>query len=365
MPREQETGPACATNLVGDGFDFDSSSSSEDEAPASNGRVSARRAPSSSDDEPSYRNPARRVQGRSKSGGRTVRMHSLSGPTRVSAAAAAEAAAPSESDWKEVRVMYRLSSSLRELADGNKEALLKLSDKALQIFDDSPDKRSENHICGGMSVVEYDSTFPVSMHLDVNGVKADTPIKSFTSTGSSGAMTIRPKSSFSDVKGLQIAAGNLDMAEKSAFLRDYKGWNLNNVEQGITFAVNGENAFVEAGHPVISYFNAVLEEDGDDPLTEDDLLPGTNMFMTSAEDTRVCLASLKRTMQQRLQIQNLYNVSFALRRAHGEPDDDGNVAWDDAEEVLDGVQGQKTADALLDTKRTFYATVAYKFRTLD
>ncbi len=367
MPREKETGPACATNLVGDGFDFDSSSSSEDDnnGNVSNVRVSGRRAESSDDESSSRKAPARRVQGRSANEGRSIRMHSLSGTTRVSAAAAAEAVAPSDSDWKQVRISFRLATTLRQLANGESKAELKLSDKAMAIFDDSPDKRSENHICGGMSVVEYDNTFPATLHLDVMGVKADTPVKSFTSTGSSGALTFRPKSSFSGENGLKIAAGNVEMAEQSAFLRDYKGWNLNNVEKGITYAANGEQAFVEAGHPVVSYFNAVLEEDGEEPLTERDLIEGTNMFMTSAEDTRVCLASLKRTMQQRLQIQNLYNVSFGLRRAHGELDDEGNVAWDDEEEIFDGLQGRHTGDAILDAKRTFCATIAYKFRTLD
>ena len=93
------------------------------------------------------------------------------------------------------------------------------------------------------------------------------------------------------------------------------------------------------------------------------------MYMTSAEDTRACLASLKRTMQDRLKIQNLYNVSFSLSRAHGEVltegDDAGKIAWDDEEEILDGVQGRTTADVILDAKRTFYATIAYKYRTLD
>lgn len=368
MPRN-DPGPACATNLVGDGFDFDSSS--DEEAPVRKGRISGRQAAESSSDEEESRSnaSARRVQGRTgasaQANGRSVRVHSLSGPTRVSLHTASAAASPVELEWKEVSVSYRLSASLRELANGTKKPVLKLSDGAMKIFDNSDGKRSENHICGGVTVTDYDSTFPASLHLDVKGIKSGGSTNSFTQTGGSGALTVRPKASFSDVKGIEIAAGNMEMAQKSKFLHEYKGWNLNNVNNGVTFCADGTNAMIEGDHPIVAYYNAVLEQDGEEPLTEDDLLPGTNMFMAKALDVRECLASLKRTMQENLQIQNLYNVSFELSRAYGKPDDDGNIAWDDSDEIHEGVQGQKTADAILNAPRQFYATVTFKHRTLD
>ena len=370
MPRNGDNGPACGVNFVGDDLNFDDSSSSEDEVPLRNSRVSSR-ANDSSDEETQYQrkasSSARSVQGHSagRASG-SVRVHSLSGPSVMSAqaATAAAAATPLDSEWKEVRVSYRLCASLRELADGEVEPELKLSNNAMQIFDNSDKKRSENHICGGVSIVEYDSSFPASLHIDVDGIKSGAS-KSFTQSGTRGALTIRPRGSFSDARGIEIAAGNMVKAQKSAFLREYKGWTLNNVDDGITFCKDGVNAMVESNHPIVAYYNAVLADGGDDPIGEGDIIGGTSMFMAKVVDVDECLASLKRTMQESLQIQNLYDVAFKLSRAYGDAGDDGEIAWDDAVEVLDGVQGAKTGDAIMDQKRTLYMTAAFKVRTLD
>lgn len=74
------------------------------------------------------------------------------------------------------------------------------------------------------------------------------------------------------------------------------GWTIDDLDDGITYAANGEQAFVVKDHPVIAYFNRLLESQGEAPLTQDDFLEGTKLFMTSANDTRTCLADLKREL---------------------------------------------------------------------
>ena len=350
MSRKESGGPACAFDLAGD-----SDSDSEDEVQVRTGRSVGRE-----DAEDRSTASSRRVQGRAAG---SMRVHSLSGPSPVSAQAASEMV-QSDADWNEVRVSYRMCASLRELADGEVDPSLKLAASAMKIFDNS-ENRTENHICGGVRIVEFDSTFPASLHVDVEGLADAGTAKSFTQSGTCGALTMRPRASFSDARGIEVAAGNMEKAQKSAFLREYKGWNLNNVNKRITFCADGVNAMVESDHPIVAYYNSVLNEAGDDPIGDDDLIEGTTMFMAKVTDVNECLESLKRTMQENLQIQNLYNVSFKLRRAYGEAGDDGEIAWDDAEEVLDGVQSSKTGDAIMDQKRTLYMTAAFKVRTLD
>jgi hypothetical protein len=354
--RKPESGPVCAANFVGDDLNFESSSDDDTRA-----RVGTR-VDSSSDEEVQRKPVSRSVQARSA--GRSVRVHSLSGPTLMNAKAATTVASAVDSDWKEVSVSYRLVASLRELANGDVTPELKLSEKAMGIFDNSEHKRSENHICGGIAVTEYDSTFPVTLHVDVQGIKSSLA-NSFTHTGTRGALTIRPRGNFTSSKGIAVAAGNMEKADKSTFLRDYKNWNLNNIDGGITYCADGVNAMIEFGHPVVEFYNAVLISGGDDPIDENDLLRGTNMFMARVGDVNTCLTSLKKIMQENLQIQNLYGVSFKLSRAYGDSDTNNEIPWDDAAEVLDGVQVSKTSDAILDQKRTIYLKATFKVRTLD
>lgn len=356
--------PACGAGVNLDLGAFDtssdedhdqSSSSSEDEVRVSsrNRRRSSRRTPDSNHEAPS---------------GRVV-SHNLDGTKKyVRASAAMAAAAPNnENPWKEVEVQYYLCASLNDLESGAKEAVLKLSDRAMA-FGEKDGKRSQNHICGGVHVTEIDSTFPASLQLDVDGMKTDSPIKRMTHEGSSGALTIRPKSSFSDVEGIQIVTGNSNVADKSAFLRDYANWNPDNVDNGITYAEDedgDEQAFVKQGHPVISYFNEARRDAGQAPLTADELLEGTKLYMASAVDTRKCLAALKKAMSSRLQIQDLYKVQFKLRRARGEIAEGMDApAWNDPTEVGDAVHGQNSREALMKTPYKLYLGVKYKYKSL-
>ena len=354
--------PACGANVNLDLGAFDTSSDEDHDQSATSSEdevvVSSR----------SRRRSSRRSPAEDRSSGR-VAVHQLDGTQKfVRASAAVAAAAPIvENPWKEVEVQYYMCASLNDLESGAKDAVLKLADRAMA-FGGKDGNRTKNHICGGVHVTEIDSTFPCSLHLDVDGMETDSPIVRMTHEGSSGALTIRPKSSFSNPEGIQIVTGNSNVADKSAFLRDYATWTPDNVDTGITYAEDEdgeEQAFLKKGHPVISYFNEARRDAGEQPLTDENLLEGTKLFMASATDTRKCLAALKKAMSSRLQIQDLYKVQFNLRRARGEvAEGKTQPAWNDETEVGDAVHGQNSREALMKTPNKLYITVKYKYKSL-
>ena len=324
---------------------------------------------SSSEDEVQVASRSRRRKGSERAPKGRVAVQQLDGSKKfVRASAATAAVTPLNDDgWREVEIQYYLCASLNELAEGDKDPVLKLSDKALAFGEKEGAARTVHHICGGMSVTEYDSTFPATLQLDVDGIQTDPPVKRMTHEGSCGALTIRPKSTFSDPQGLQIASGNSQVADNSTFLKTYAGWNPDNVDNGITYAEDDdgeEQAFVKSGHPVISYFNEARRDAGEGALTDDDLLEGTKLYMASAGDTRKCLAALKKAMSSRLQIQDLYKVQFKLRRARGAIVGDSNQPeWNDATEVGDALS-DKSREVALNQPNKRYLTVKYKYKNL-
>ena len=267
-----------------------------------------------------------------------------------------------------VRVSYRLCASLNDLKKGKVQARLQLNKEAKNIFDSLENGRSKNHICAGLKVVEYSHNFPCSLQVDVAGLNGVESAKSFTQSGARGAVTLRPNAEFADeTNGVELTSGN-DRAHQSPFLQKYSGWNLNNVDKGITFASDGINALVEQNHPICEYYNASLKAQGQEPIGQRDLLAGTTLFMCKANDVKDCLESLRNGMTNNLKITDLHDVAFNIKRAYGEANDEGEIAWDDDEEIYDTLadtENPRARSGVMDKKRVLYLTAAFKMRALD
>jgi hypothetical protein len=360
MPGHHDDGesasPACGAAVNLDAFD----TSSEDESPNTRQERVADATPAAAAAPSSFGRTADANEG-------MVAVQTLEGTKFVKANAASLAGKEAEETWKTVDVQFYLSASLNELAEGAKAPELKISEHVKNAFGETNGERSKNHICGGISIVDIGSTFPVSLHLDVAGLDSPAPAKCMTADGSSGACTIRPHASFSHPVGKEIFAGNKAAAENSVFLKAYSGYTLDSVENGITYVEDedGEHALIKKSHPVIGLFNDARHQIGQGPLTEADLLDKTQLYIASAADTRKCLNILKGLMQKRLQIQNLYGVSFKLRRASGEIEEgQDQPAWNDLAEVGDGIQGQQSRERMLSQQNKLYVTAQYKYKSL-
>lgn len=288
-------------------------------------------------------------------------------------------------DWSEVKIAYYLSASMDDFAKGRVEPVMKLSDSAMAIFDESPETRTANHICGGVFVTEVKSDFPSTMHLDVDGVSAAPGTKSVTHEGSRGQFTVSPRMQFSSENGVLIAASNERKVEQMKFLQQFPGWNLGNINNGVQEVADSQgnvHALIDKNHPVVAYFNAARAKAKLGDLTDRDLMENTNFYQASPEDARTCMDSLKGSMRNRLQIQNLYDVSFRLRRARATVVDDADAADDDAaaaaegddvvvdrtwispDEVLDGVTRSTAPSHVMNAKHKIYVTAKILYRTL-
>lgn len=77
-----------------------------------------------------------------------------------------------------------------------------------------------------------------------------------------------------------------DQREESAPESKYRGWDISNIHEGITFV--DDIAFVKQDHPIICLYNAARE----DPLTEAELFGDTDTFVSSVRNVRKALDML-------------------------------------------------------------------------
>ncbi len=367
----------CASSKVGDTFDFSSSSEDDDDAGQrrDSGRSSSkgRRAGGS---RTANQGPAAAASANGSPQVRTRSMQTLNGPVTITDSVVA--AAP-EADWSEVNISYYLSASMSDLATGRVKPVMKLAAGAMAIFDENHETRSKDHICGGVFITEVRSDFPGTMHLDVEGVSAAPGCKSVTHDGSRGQFTITPRMAFSSEAGVLIAASNSAKVEQMMFLKQYPGWNLGNIHVGVQEVADAQGkivAMIDKNHPVVAYFNAARDKAGVGPLQDKDLMEGTNFYLASPDDARTCMSSLKASMRDRLQIQNLYDVGLRLRRARASVDaplegddapaegDDVDRTWISPEEVLDGMTRATAPNHVMNAQHKIYVTAKILYREL-
>lgn len=88
--------------------------------------------------------------------------------------------------------------------------------------------------------------------------------------------------------------GATKLASSPKLGHDLLGQSLEDWEQQICFMSDGKQAFVPVGSPVIRVINDKLEQEGEEPLGDDDLIDGTLMYMVNSKDARECIDKVKR-----------------------------------------------------------------------
>ncbi len=282
--------------------------------------------------------------------------------------------------WNNVTVTYLFRNSLRDLAASPDASIVRISSEANGIFEpmntraetdthDSPapipQKRSSNHLLGGMWITEYHNEFPVSIQMKVDGIYNTE--RSYTSEGVPGTFTFIKNTSELNVKiSLNEGSGNAN----SPFLKQFPGWNLENIDTGITPLPNGDLSIIVANHPVIGMFNKAKIAKREAPFSLADQGPPGH-FVASKADAEKCLKTIKENMKKHLQLKNLYDISLQLSRAFTST---GRVSsavktigsetntWSDGEEIFgEGISRKNGQQALLGEKNSLYVKILYKY----
>ncbi len=285
--------------------------------------------------------------------------------------------------WNFATVAFRLSSSLRQLASKPENAVIGISPEAIGIFESEDflssnadkDSRSSNHLLGGVTLKGYRNEFPVSLQMNLEGIPNKR--KHYTSDGNPGAFIFLKKDKARNIHvSLNEGTGN----SNSPFLRNYPGWNLTNIADGINeldATTNSQLAtLIRADHPIIGMFNKTKISQGEKALTVNDQSP-MGYFTAKRDDATKCLNSLKQTMEKTLQIKNLYKTQIRFTRAFPNTINAKNSIietigqsannWMDSEELFDNVskvesEGKKL---LLDKKYTLHLDITFKYKNLE
>ncbi len=284
----------------------------------------------------------------------------------------------SKVNWSATHITFKIAGSLSDFAKKPKKCCNFISKNAKGIFEStkqqqqqqqisskSDDTRTKNHMCIGISLTKVESDFPCSLALNVDGINIPNENKTFTSNGNSGSFIITPNMKHDSQEGIPLNQKSRDI--DSPFIKNFPGWNLGNIHEGITH-MNTKMSLIAENHPVVVMFNSVRMKRSEEPLNEENQ-PIKGFYNANRKDTEICLQKIKDKMQEHLKIQDLYNMGVSISRAftenptpiNGINEDKKIGTWLDATEIFEGISGPNSQRRIIDEKHNLYVTFKVEY----
>lgn len=335
----------CGEEFLGDpedgstSDDLTSSGTSSEEEPRRKRRSSTRTrsrraAPSSSESESDSESESEEEQvSRRSSRRRSSKANGSAGVHTVGGnKSSAERDLSKPVKWEKRIVAFRLAASPQELADGVKSAEVAICGAAgtsEALFD------GETHMIRAIKVIHAQNTFPVSMHLNVGGMKSDIVDVAAQSVaapnGTKGMLTLMENETVSAPTQILEAPSHTTDNE---FLDLYPGMTVETLRDCVVTMPGEDYYAVRVNHPALNLFNIMRKRRDPNarPLGQKDCgLPGYIGIDRDVVDE--LLGELETTMSRDLKILDINTMTVTFSRAFGTPDDKGSIAWDDAEEL--------------------------------
>ncbi len=288
----------------------------------------------------------------------------------------------SKVNWNSTHVTFKISGSLNEFAKNSKKCCDSISENAKGIFESTKleqkqensdisngnksdiklKNRTTNHMCVGLSLTKVESSFPCSLALNIEGINIPNESKTFTSDGNSGSFIVTPKMNYNSQEGIPLNQKCRDT--DSPFIKNFPGWNLGNIHEGITH-LDKKMSMISDKHPVVVIFDSIRMSRGESPLNEENQpIPG--FYHASRKDTEKCLQTIKDKMQKHLKIQDLYKMKVSISRAFTEKISSingikKNSSWLDATEIYDNINGENAKKREADEKHNLYVTFKVEY----
>lgn len=282
---------------------------------------------------------------------------------------------PASVTWREVTLSYRYSGSVADLKEHPEKATLLLQNEKANVFGEWGGDRTKNHICGGVDIVGLKNNFPVSLQIYADGAAGNDARTSVSCDCTRGAFTAWPKMDFNGEGDNSVAliARNSE-ADQHPFLKKYPGWNLDNVENGITH-ISEVKTVIQNDHPIVGVFNRARIATGKAPLTSKNEQPA-GFFTAIRADVGPALERVKAMMTNKLQFQDMHNLSVRFSRAFGnnaaagggaapaDNEEDAAPAWDDPVELFEGLSNPTSKKAALNEPCSLYVKLRVRYRVI-
>ncbi len=383
MPSEVPDAPSlqCGEALLGDHGSSSSegttsSDSSSDEDRRSRRTRSSRRqsrtrsrrsaressSESDSDSEDAAASRSRSSRRQSKANGKAggVDVYTLTGSKNTS-----DDSPDKLSVWQTRVVVVHFPASAKDLASGVTSPEVAIAGPSSG--DDAPADlfAGKNHMIREISVLSAHNSFPISLHIDVTGVKADlgheAPQSVAAGSGSRGMFTLMSGETTSAPSLLLKASpGSTD----NGFVERYPGTTLENIWEGVDTVSKKNFYMVALDHPVVECFNEAREDRGEAALTAKHCKSPGVLTLDKHTINDLMTKHLIPAMTENLRIVNLNEMGLRFSRAFGTPAEDGSVAWDDPIELQqDTSAGFENRN--LDPVKHVNLKLAIQYRTLD
>ena len=279
--------------------------------------------------------------------------------------------------WNVVTITHRWVGSLLELSKNPEKAFSQIEENSKMIFQakESEDsinsknsdsnanqqKKSHNsHILKEINLKKLRSSFPVTLKLKIDGIDAKDQ-NHFTSFGGgeAGILTILPREEVLK-QNKKLVEGN-KLSSESRFLKQFKGWNSNNLNNGLSEVKGTQWTLVKKLHPVLEVSKTVEKKLGKKMIGK--AIKG--WYQAPTEHVNVCLDIIRENLDKNLQIKDLNKLRFQISRGFINSNSTSHAdssAWIDKTE-FEGISDESVKKAM-DEKHKLYVELEFKFKNV-
>jgi hypothetical protein len=264
-----------------------------------------------------------------------------------------------EGEIETVSVAFHWTGSLSGL-DSKKTGTEEVSlfPKSGALGDRMGEKNS--HVLYSVELTEWKNDFPCSLGISLKGAHEESLRKVVTTSNKLVQAVLLPNTTCIEgaTRNTVIYQQNHDSG--SLFWTRYKGYNLSNIDDGITTISDGM-AVVKEGHPVMEVLQIAASTTGKvkvDPPTK-------GFYMVHRQAINDCMDMLKKEMSTHLKLLTPSDLKLEFKRSHGsQTDSQGTVDtdWTCESEIFDGAPTEKIRERVLKKNYSVWGTLQFKMK---
>jgi len=249
-----------------------------------------------------------------------------------------------EPGFSKVSVIHRWVGSLEEFSKHPERAISELNEHTKSIFNatikendisskSGPKISHKQHILKDIRLKKIKNTFGQEIMISIKGIDTNDQKTFSTSTSEKSGVHVAFKGEDIQKMDKVLIEGNKIIADHK-FLKQYPGWNSDNIRERIMDIHGDTTCLVAVGHPVLKVYEDTIKATGKKAQLE--MVNGKNYVMEKGQ-VNACVEIIKEQLEKNIKMVNLADLQFEISRAFHDPKLGKGEAWVDLSVGFEGI----------------------------
>lgn len=255
-----------------------------------------------------------------------------------------------EPGFSKVSVVHRWVGSLDEYSKHPERAISELNEHTKSIFNATikendltsknggPKISHKQHILKDIRLKKIKNTFGQEIMISVKGIDTNDQKTFSTSTSEKSGVHIAFKGEDIQKMDKVLIEGNKIIADHK-FLKQYPGWNSDNIREKIMDIQGDTSCLVAIGHPVLKVYEDTIKSTGKKVQLE--MVNGKHYVMEKSQ-VDSCVEIIKEQLEKNIKMVNLADLQFEISRAFHAPGLSKAESWVDLSVGFEGIDTNET-----------------------